>query len=152
MRVSGRNDSFNHFAASTDRLKRPSLCAGKQADEIGKNMEAIITQSGALYLAPETETKDRRRCFPHMRIAALDQGTVVRRLRTLTSLPSLYTRTSTREHLPYRCRPRDRSQREHLTIDATAELLTPLSTPRARDLAAMISAGISPALPSSAPS
>jgi len=46
-------------------------------------MEATITQNGALYLLQQN-TKDRRRYFKHMRIAALNQRAILRTLRTRT--------------------------------------------------------------------
>ena len=50
-------------------------------------MEITLTQSGALYLAQHQNTKDRRRYFQHMRIAALSQRADVRTLRSITYLP-----------------------------------------------------------------
>jgi hypothetical protein len=50
-------------------------------------MEATITQNGALYLLQQRNTKDRRRYFKHMRIAALNQRAIVRTLRTRTHWP-----------------------------------------------------------------
>ena len=50
-------------------------------------MEVTITQSGALYLAHHSNTKDRHRYFQHMRIEALNQPAVVRTLRTLKHWP-----------------------------------------------------------------
>jgi len=50
-------------------------------------MEATITQNGALYLAQQRNTQDRRKYFQRMRIAALNQRAVVRTLRTRTHWP-----------------------------------------------------------------
>jgi hypothetical protein len=47
-------------------------------------MEATITQNGALYLAQQRNTQDRRKYFQRMRIAALNQRAVVRTLGTRT--------------------------------------------------------------------
>lgn len=81
-----RKVTRNSFAASIDRLRRPSLCGGYKPMK-RKLVEATITQSDALYLAQCRNMKDRRRYFQHMRSAALNQPAVVRTLRTLKHWP-----------------------------------------------------------------
>jgi hypothetical protein len=81
--------SHNNFAASSDHPKR-RFSADNQWTKGNQLMEATITQSGALYLA-RRNPKDRRRYFQQMRIAALDQGAVVRTLHNLTRSPLLHS-------------------------------------------------------------